>query len=714
MSAQDLNRETIFSHAILLVPGEDRNRYLKDACGTDSELAGEIKRLIRFHEKNEAEQFFLDETPSSNLKPHDVAPIAERAGDSIGRYKLLEQIGEGGMGMVYMAEQTEGVRRRVALKIIKLGMDTLQVVARFEAERQAMALFEHPNIARVFDAGSTSTGRPYFVMELVRGTDIIDYAASNRLSLQEKLGLFVDVCHAIQHAHQKGIIHRDLKPSNILVTMFDGVPVPKVIDFGIAKAIGQQRLTERTLFTRYSAMVGTPQYMSPEQAELNGLDVDTRSDIYSLGVLLYQLVTGTTPLSKAKLREINPLALHETLRDAEIETPSSRVSRIATVDDSAGETQQHALAATKESGPNQQTASNQRFNSDLDWVVMKALSRDRAQRYASANEFASDIHRYLAGEPVLAAPPSRVNQLRSYFRRYRKTILTASAMALFLIGASVACFAFALNAYNAQRELSKTNELLTKNVEELELTKLQIREKTDEQLYDSCISISLAKFSWEFQPRVFEIAKEMYPEFLNPTQVPNEASVDFPDDSIEALAEEVPSEDIICEFEICCVFDEEKLLEIPHQELLALPLNRLRKHLDKEKKFFERLTEETDQNDANLLPGVDDHDHSAECLKVQHETNKILVDERHAFFRILAQEYRRTFGDKDPKVAEALNMLADSLIEIGNFNEADAQLRQALLIADDGQAQIARRLLAIVKSEQTVRGLKNKKPKPSQ
>src|SRR6266568_8076966 len=279
--ADQSNREKeIFEQALDITPTEERLRFLASACGKDAALLARVQALLRADESGES---FLPEQPKAT-----VVAITEKPGDCIGRYKLLQQIGEGGCGTVYMAEQTEPVRRRVALKVIKLGMDTKQVIARFEAERQALALMDHPNIAKVLDAGATETGRPYFVMELVRGIKITDYCDENQLPTRQRLDLFVQVCQAIQHAHQKGIIQRDIKPSNILVTLRDGLPVPKVIDFGIAKATTDQLLTDKTIFTEFQQFLGTPAYMSPEQAEMSELGVDTRSDIYSLGVLVYE------------------------------------------------------------------------------------------------------------------------------------------------------------------------------------------------------------------------------------------------------------------------------------------------------------------------------------------------------------------------------------------------------------------------------------------
>jgi serine/threonine protein kinase len=302
------DEEAIFNAAIKLRKGPKCEAYLAGACGDDSKLRSDVEALLQAHEaKSLIDRPIFD--PNVTL---DNSPLTEGPGTTIGKYKLLEQIGEGGMAVVYMAEQEKPLRRRVALKIIKLGMDTRQIIARFEAERQALAVMDHPNIAKVFDAGTTQTGRPYFVMELVRGVSISEYCDKNKLDTKERLDLFIQVCNAVQHAHQKGIIHRDIKPSNVMVTLHDGKPVPKVIDFGIVKATSQ-RLTEKTLFTRYAQMIGTPAYMSPEQAEMSGLDIDTRTDIYSLGILLYQLLTGVTPFSEEQLREAGYLEMQRIL-----------------------------------------------------------------------------------------------------------------------------------------------------------------------------------------------------------------------------------------------------------------------------------------------------------------------------------------------------------------------------------------------------------------
>jgi serine/threonine protein kinase/Flp pilus assembly protein TadD len=400
---------------------KERATYLDGACGPDRELRARIEALLGAHEQAGG---FLGERRDAGQTGAtiDEVPITEQPGTAIGPYKLLEEIGEGGFGVVFMAEQTQPVRRKVALKVLKPGMDTKQVVARFEAERQALALMDHPNIAKVLDGGQTSSGRPYFVMDLVKGMPITEYCDQQQLTPRERLELFVNVCQAVQHAHQKGIIHRDLKPSNVLVTLNDGTPLVKVIDFGVAKALGQQ-LTDRTLFTGFAQLIGTPLYMAPEQAALSNVDVDTRSDIYSLGVLLYELLTGTTPFQKERFQEADYDEIRRIIREEEPPRPSTRISTLG----------QAATTASTQRKSDPKRLS-QLFRGELDWIVMKALEKDRTRRYESASAFAADVQRYLHDEPVLACPPSAWYRFRKLARRKKTTFAMAACVLLALAG----------------------------------------------------------------------------------------------------------------------------------------------------------------------------------------------------------------------------------------------------------------------------------------
>lgn len=398
------------------LPEAERVVYLQKQAKGDAELLAAVERLLAAHEQPAS----LLNQPAPGMPTADYPGINERPGTMIGPYKLMEKIGEGGFGLVFVAEQTEPVKRKVALKVIKPGMDSKQVIARFEAERQALAMMDHPNIARVLDAGTTEAGRPYFVMELVRGIPITEYCDQNHLTPSERLELFVSVCHAIQHAHQKGIIHRDIKPSNVLVTSHDGKPVAKVIDFGVAKAI-HQHLTERTIYTQFAQMIGTPLYMSPEQAEMSGLDIDTRSDIYSLGVLLYELLTGSTPLERKRLAQAAYDEIRRAIREDEPQRPSDRLSTSETLP---------SLAASRKTEP---ARLSRMLKGELDWIVLKALEKDRNRRYETANGLARDIQRYLSNEVVEARPASTSYRLSKWVRRHRVQFIAASFIALSLL-----------------------------------------------------------------------------------------------------------------------------------------------------------------------------------------------------------------------------------------------------------------------------------------
>ncbi|MGA2248383.1 MAG: serine/threonine-protein kinase, partial [Verrucomicrobiota bacterium] len=400
----------VFNVALELPAGQ-RAAYLEVACAGDPALRQRLEALLAAD--NQAEEFPPKGNAAAKASLKLGVPAAsddDVVGQTIGRYKLLEKVGEGGCGVVYVAQQDEPVRRRVAMKVIKLGMDTKEVIARFEAERQALAMMDHPNIAKVLDAGATEVGRPYFVMELVRGIKITEYCDQNQLNTKERLTLLIEVCHAVQHAHQKGIIHRDLKPSNILVTLHDGVPVPKVIDFGIAKAT-EGRLTEETIYTQLHQFIGTPAYMSPEQAEMSGLDIDTRSDIYSLGVLLYELLAGVTPFDAKELMSCGLDAMRKIIREHEPMRPSTRFATLQAAD----------LTITAKRRSTDATKLLHQLKGDLDWIVMKCLEKDRTRRYETANGLAMDIQRHLTDEPVVARPPNNFYRLQKLVRRNKVT-----------------------------------------------------------------------------------------------------------------------------------------------------------------------------------------------------------------------------------------------------------------------------------------------------
>jgi serine/threonine protein kinase len=451
-----MDEEAAFASAVERKTPNERSAYLDEMCAGNPVLRCRIEALLLAHEESgdlldaattapeASDGSSGSRAPDSTTDQPAPRPISEGAGSRIGPYKLLQQIGEGGMGVVFVAEQERPVRRKVALKVIKPGMDSAQVIARFEAERQALALMDHHHIAKVLDAGTTESGRPFFVMELVKGVPITEYCDINRLGPRERLELFVPVCQAIQHAHHKGIIHRDIKPSNVMVTFHDGKPVPKVIDFGVAKAI-DQRLTERTLFTQLGQIVGTTEYMSPEQAQLGGLDIDTRSDIYALGVMLYELLTGSTPLERARLREA---AMTEILRRIREEEPQKPSTRLSTTEQLA------SIAAQRNIEPGRLTRM---VRGELDWIVMKALEKDRTRRYETANGLASDVARYLEGDPVHAGPPSVGYLLKKLARKHRSALATAAALPLLLLCAA-AMFAAALIEGSRQREADARRE----------------------------------------------------------------------------------------------------------------------------------------------------------------------------------------------------------------------------------------------------------------
>jgi WD40 repeat protein len=469
MNEEPKDIKSIFAEAIEKKSSKERAAFLDKACAGDADLRSKVEDLLKAH--SQAGDFLEEPAigPSVTLgDPH----LTEGPGTIISRYKILEKIGEGGMACVYMAEQKEPIRRKVALKIIKLGMDTKQVIARFAAERQALAIMDHPNIARVLDAGATETGRPYFVMELVKGVCITEYCDKNKLNTRERLDLFTQVCNAVQHAHQKGIIHRDIKPSNIMVTLHDGQPVPKVIDFGIAKATSLE-LTEKTLFTRYAQMIGTPEYMSPEQAEMSGLDIDTRTDIYSLGVLLYQLLTGALPFDPETLRASGYTEIRRTIVEEEPPRPSTRLSSLGKEAEKIAERRGTKISLLVA-----------RLRRELEWIPLKAMRKDRTRRYRSASELADDIKNYLKGNPLIAGPETSLYLVKKFVRKHTGSVATVVIVAAVIILGLVTSIVMGCRAEQArQREVlaRKQVEQALMRAEKAERIAQQQRELAEER-----------------------------------------------------------------------------------------------------------------------------------------------------------------------------------------------------------------------------------------
>ena len=446
--------EVIFFTALEKPTPDERAAYLNAACQDDPDLRRRVERLLNAHPQ--VGSFLEPAAAHAGTETTTYKASAEKAGCVIaGKYKLVEPVGEGGMGTVWVAQQTEPVKRLVAVKLIKLGMDSSAVLARFEAERQALALMEHPNIARVLDGGATPDGRPFFVMELVKGVPITRFCDARKLTPRQRLELFVPVCQAIQHAHQKGIIHRDIKPSNVLVALYDDRPVPKVIDFGVAKATGQT-LTDKSLMTGFGTVVGTPEYMSPEQASLNNLDIDTRSDVYSLGVLLYELLAGSPPFRSDELRKAGLMEILRVVCEVEPPRPSVKLS---TADRRA------SISADRGTEPRNLTGL---LRNELDWIVMKALEKDRARRYETVSGFAADVQRYLAGEAVQAHPPSAAYRLRKFARKHRAALTTAAAFAVLLIAAAAVSSWLAVKANLAEAEAREKRKEAEDNAAEAE------------------------------------------------------------------------------------------------------------------------------------------------------------------------------------------------------------------------------------------------------
>jgi serine/threonine protein kinase/tetratricopeptide (TPR) repeat protein len=571
--------------------------------------------------------------------------LTEQPGDKIGPYKILEEIGQGGFGVVYMAQQLEPVKRRVALKIVKLGMDTRQVVARFEAERQALAMMDHPGIAKVLDGGTTGTGRPFFVMELVKGIRVTDYCDRNDLSTRERLELFVQICRAVQHAHQKGIIHRDLKPSNILVTLHDGMPMPKIIDFGIAKAT-QQELTDQTVFTQFGHFMGTPAYVSPEQAEMSGLDVDTRSDIYSLGVLLYELLTGKTPFDSKELLAVGLEEMRRTIREKEPARPSTKLSTL------------QAAELTTMAKHRRVDASKlvRLIRGDLDWIVMKSLEKDRTRRYETALGFAADLEHFLNDEPISARPPSTAYRFQKFIRRNKLVFAAATAVVLAVVVGLVVSTLMYIRERKARRESQQVALLLENMLREINPsvamgrdTQLlrEMLDKTVERVTvdlkdDPKVEAELCETIGEVYRAIgqSQLAGQMHRFSLSLQGNPSGAEKGRVAKSLDDLA--------------MTLKDQASLAEAESVEREALRLRR------------EAFGPESFEVATSL-------DYLGTVLRIRSA-----LPEAEAAHRQALAIQRKLFPEGNPEIAASLNNLALALREAGKYTEAEASLRESL------------------------------------
>lgn len=613
-----IDEESIFHQAIEIQDASARSTFLERSCAHQPEVK---KRLMDLVELHFGRGHILDETRVCNYDPSGSANVPD-VGSQIGPYRLLQEIGEGGMGVVFMAEQTEPVQRKVALKVIKIGMDTRRVVARFESERQAMAMMDHPCITKILDAGATESGRPYFVMELVHGSSITSYCDEHRLSLRQRLDIFVQVCNALEHAHQKGIIHRDIKPNNIMVTNHDGRPTPKIIDFGIAKAINDP-LTDKTLFTNYGEMIGTPLYMSPEQSELSEPDVDTRTDIYSLGVLLYELLTGTTPFHDLKQKHWRDI--RDAKRSNEPQLASTRINNLGDTD--------------KQISTNRATnvRSLHRFiRGELDWILMKCLARDRNRRYQSAGELSNEIVRYLNGELVQAAAPTWRYRTHKFVTRHKTAVAVAASFAAVLIAGTVFSTLMALKAHSAEQLASSRLEIALKERDRAVTAEKQLAELERKQ-----------RNRVAFHQAASSHNADMLKKYL----------ADFPDGGGDAPKAPMP----VIQLKPMSNYWKPKRLA-PANKFTAI--------------VTRRALESSSANQRSTWMFDDDQENEKIEVIVVSDEN----ENKESLLKSILYHQRKAFGGQDVLVAQTLNQLGELTSDCKKWKQSEEYFREAVEI----------------------------------
>ncbi|MEQ1826895.1 MAG: serine/threonine-protein kinase [Pirellula sp.] len=643
----------LFDAAIAFENTDARMAFLREHCAADQALLKEVTELVESHFRGNE----LLESPTQVLKliHQSAGATQEDEGAIVGNYKLLQRIGEGGMGVVFMAEQLRPIRRKVACKIIREGMHSKQILARFEAEREALARLDHPNVTRILDSGTTNSGRPYFVMELVRGTTITEYCNSHRVPINERLVLLEHVCQVIHHAHQKGIVHRDVKPSNVMITLHDGVPVPKVIDFGIAKALDRP-LTEQTLFTRYGDLIGTPEYMSPEQAEMSGLDLDVRTDIYSLGVLMYELLTGSTPLTSAQIQGKGLLKIFETIRDHETEVPSSRLTR--------------TLVDTPVLADQRQTNAMQlkrTIAGELDWITMKAIAKDRNERYESAAALAKDLRRYLNDEPIEAAAPSIGYKVRKFFNKHRTACVVALGCTAMLLTSTAFSVYWAISSYANQQIAMQRSQELELNGRALEEAKERAESALDRALIAEKKAERMARL--EQNKAVLSRANAIHFREIAVQQFGKLIRIGDSSNVLMAPVSHSGSQSIE-------IAEEKGALGTPPATIIsassAVFTGRTSTH---------ELPEELKEMMTFLIPKSSMESTTESNTRVVRISAEMILPER--LQEIIIEEQRKEFGSQDPFVAESLTRLADTLLRAGSGESlirSENHLREAISI----------------------------------